>query len=253
MKGLASPSLLSTYSSERQPVGAQVVKIANESLRKHFRIWETLGVKAPGASLEERLVGITELNENSEKGRARRKELREAVLAMHHETHGLGTEMGQFYEGPAVYAADEPEPFKPIEKEAENAILHYESVTYLGSKLLHVWLNTLVPGKRVSTIDIAGKGAFGLFTGVGGQPWRSAAAKVGKALGIPITVMSIGWGQDWADPYDDWAMRRGIEEDGAILVRPDLFVAWRAQRCLKGEEGCLQKLGTVMKSILGLK
>jgi hypothetical protein len=229
------------------------VKIANDSLRKHFRIWETLGVKPPGASLEERLAGITELKEDSEKGRARRKELREAVLDIHHETHALGTEMGQFYEGPAVYAADEPEPFKPTGKEAEDAILHYESLTYPGRKLPHVWLNTYVPGKRVSTIDIAGKGAFCLFTGVGGQPWRSAAGKVGKTLGIPITAVSIGWGQDWNDPYNDWAMRRGIEEDGAILVRPDLFVGWRAQRCLKDEEVCLQKLGTVMKSILGLK
>jgi 2,4-dichlorophenol 6-monooxygenase len=35
-------------------------------------------------------------------------------------------------------------------------------------------------------------------------------------------------GGDLYDPRCAWVRHRGIESDGAILVRPDRFVAWRA-------------------------
>ena len=39
--------------------------------------------------------------------------------------------------------------------------------------------------------------------------------------------MTIGPGQDYEDPFGEWARASEIEDDGAILVRPDQFVAWR--------------------------
>jgi hypothetical protein len=48
--------------------------------------------------------------------------------------------------------------------------------------------------------------------------------------------------------YWDWARMREVEEDGCVLMRPDRFVAWRAQTMV---EGCGEKLLVVMKSILG--
>ncbi len=41
--GLASPSLLSTYSIKRQLVGQSVVLRANNGFRDHFNVWEALG------------------------------------------------------------------------------------------------------------------------------------------------------------------------------------------------------------------
>ena len=40
--------------------------------------------------------------------------------------------------------------------------------------------------------------------------------------------MVIGPGRDVTDLYFDWAKLRGVEEDGAVLVRPDKHVGWRA-------------------------
>ena len=34
---------------------------------------------------------------------------------------------------------------------------------------------------------------------------------------------------DYEDPFGDWARIRGVEDDGAVLVRPDQFVAWRSK------------------------
>ena len=50
-----------------------------------------------------------------------------------------------------------------------------------------------------------------------------------RELSLPIDVVSIGPGQDVEDPWFDWAELRGIEEDGCLLVRPDLHIALRVQ------------------------
>jgi hypothetical protein len=48
--------------------------------------------------------------------------------------------------------------------------------------------------------------------------------------------------------YLDWEEKAGVEEDGCVLVRPDLFVAWRAER--SGDE--VGRLLEVMRVILGV-
>ena len=40
--------------------------------------------------------------------------------------------------------------------------------------------------------------------------------------------MIIGPGREVTDIYYDWARVREIDEDGALLVRPDKFIAWRS-------------------------
>ncbi len=152
--------------------------------------------------------------------------------------------MNQRYTSEAVYLTDEkarpPLPADPV--------LEHEITTFPGSRLPHAWLNTKLPGKKFSTIDLAGHCSFCLLTGIGGEKWKAAAVKAGAALDIEIRAYSIGWNQDYEDVYFDWAERREIEEAGCVLVRPDRFVAWRSKIIISDPEA---KLLHVLKTILG--
>ncbi len=86
-----------------------------------------------------------------------------------------------------------------------------------GSRLPHVWINQ--DGHTVSTIDLAGS-AFAVLTGGRGDEWHEASAAI--AAERPDLDLR-------AHRVDGVAMEAcGITESGALLVRPDGFVAWRA-------------------------
>jgi hypothetical protein len=71
---------------------------------------------------------------------------------------------------------------------------------------------------------LAGHGVFCLLTGIGGDNWKAASQSVSRELGLEIRSHGIGWGQDYVDVYGDWEEKREVEEDGAILIRPDRFI-----------------------------
>jgi 2,4-dichlorophenol 6-monooxygenase len=52
---------------------------------------------------------------------------------------------------------------------------------------------------------------------------------------------------DLFDPRSMWASRREIEPNGAILVRPDRFVAWRS---ISGSEAPREELSDALGRIL---
>jgi hypothetical protein len=241
MKDKAYVSLLESYSLERQPVGASVIARANDGLRDHLPVWDALGMM--GSTLEIRKEQFAELSKATPAGKARREKLRIAIDGTAHEFHGVGVEMNQRYVSNAIYLADEaPRPPLP-----DDPVLHHEITTHPGSRLPHAWLNTRIPGKQISTIDLAGHCVFTLFTGVGGDEWKAAASMALTTLGIEVRVYSIGWMQDYEDVYSDWARRREIEEDGCVLVRPDRFVAWRSHSMMESPG---EKLTHVLKEIL---
>ncbi|KAF7905099.1 uncharacterized protein EAF01_005620 [Botrytis porri] len=241
LKGKAESGLLDSYTLERQPVGQSVITRANQGLRDHGPVWEALGMMDP--SVEIRREHFAELSQATPEGAARRARFQAAIEGTAHEFHAVGTEMNQRYESSAIVLADEkPRPALPADP-----VLEHEITTYPGSRLPHAWLNTRLPGKQFSTIDLAGHRQFCLFTGIGGEKWRAAAAKASEALGVEINVYSIGWKQDYEDVYFDWARRREVEESGCVLVRPDRFVAWRAMEMIDEPE---EKLMSVLKNIL---
>jgi putative polyketide hydroxylase len=96
-----------------------------------------------------------------------------------------------------------------------------------GTRVPHAWVHD--GGRRVSTLDLIGRG-FALLTGEDGAPWTEAGAAASAALGVPITVRRIGPAGDARDPDGAWAQATGLAADGALLVRPDDFVGWRAAR-----------------------
>ncbi|AEO59468.1 hypothetical protein MYCTH_2128527 [Thermothelomyces thermophilus ATCC 42464] len=246
MSGKAGPKLLESFSKERQPVGVDIITRANQGLRDHIHWQRTLGMLEP--DLNKRLEILAELDDPGEKGRKRRQEFQAAIETTTTEFHGLGIEMNQHYVSDAVYLADEAGP-PPALPEGACKVKTHQITTYPGRRLPHVWVNTRVPGKPISTIDLAGHGRFCLLTGPGGQAWKDAARSVSEALGVEMASYSIGWKQDYEDIYFDWAKKREVAEDGCVLVRPDRFVAWRCNGMIANPE---EKLRLVMRSVLGL-
>jgi putative polyketide hydroxylase len=84
-----------------------------------------------------------------------------------------------------------------------------------GTRTPHAWVRH--DGKRVSTLDLLGPG-FTVLTG--DERWRAPVTSVSAALGIPITMHCVG--------NDEWSATTGLAPEGALLVRPDDFVGWRA-------------------------
>lgn len=241
--GKAGPQILETFSPERQPVGRDVITRANQGLRDHMGWIQAIGMMDTDKDARTKIVA--EFDDPGPKGRKRRQDFQKGIEHTSTEFHGLGIEMNQRYESDAVYLEDEGPP-PPLPADAVKELL---ISTYPGKRLPHAWLNKRTPGKKFSTIDLAGHRRFCLLTGPGGQDWKTAAEKVSQALGVEIMAYSIGWNQDCEDVYFDWAKRREVEEDGCVLVRPDRFVAWRSKEMISDSDAKLEK---VMRKILAL-
>lgn len=91
-----------------------------------------------------------------------------------------------------------------------------------GSRLAHIRL--LRDGAIVSSLDLVGDG-FVLLAGPAGAAWVETASKLAQDSGVPLKAFRIG--ADFIDIDESFLTRTGLEQGGAILVRPDGFVSWR--------------------------
>ncbi len=240
LRGQAAPSLLDTYSVERAPVARQIVTRANKSSREFVQFFEVLGLL--DAEDEAQMAArIEERKANTPAGAAKRAALVEAMELKNYEFNAHGVELGQFYGSAAVVGdgSRRPEPTRDPE-------LYYEPSTVPGSRLPHAWVGDGT--YKVSTLDLAPMTRFTLLTGIAGEPWVAAAQQVAEKLGVPLGAVVIGPGRDVTDLYDDWARLREVEEEGALLVRPDKHIGWRSVRLPRDPEGALL---SALSSVLG--
>ncbi|CAL9364201.1 monooxygenase [Streptomyces sp. DH-12] len=127
----------------------------------------------------------------------------------------LNVALGYRYPSGAVLGADPAAPVVP-----ETLALNGEP----GSRAPHLWLDR--SGARVSTLDLYERSLVLLASPH--SPWLAAAAEVAAALPVPLDAYGVGEGADLVpEPDADWAGAHGVTPDGAVLVRPDGFVAWR--------------------------
>ncbi|KAH6642818.1 FAD binding domain-containing protein [Boeremia exigua] len=240
-KGWAGPGLLDTYSQERQPIGADLVRESNNQLRHNSNIWDVLGMVG---SREDGVKKLEELTQPTSAGSDRRERLHEVLEHKRQELESVGLAYNHWYTSSAVYLDDEESPRPTLEGDQ---IVEVQISTYPGSRLPHVWLDMSSRSNLISTLDLAGKGSFCLLFGVGGEAWRAAAQRISSATNIPIVSYGIGHGLDYMDIRRDWRSKRGVAETGCVLVRPDRFVAWRST----GQPGnCEEKLMHVLDKVL---
>ncbi|MGI5198258.1 FAD-dependent oxidoreductase [Streptomyces sp. CA-288835] len=240
LDGTASPSLLDTYSDERAPVGKQVVTRANQSIGETAPVFEALGGLAPQTA-EQLWRNIAARKDTTTEAEEQRARLREAIAFKTYEFNAHGVDLNQRYASAAIVPDGTPDP--GFERDPE---LHFQPSTRPGAKLPHAWITSGT--RNPSTLDLGGNGRFTLITGIGGEPWTEAARILGKEFGLEITTAVIGPGQEYEDPYGDWARLREIGDSGALLVRPDNHVAFR-RRDATGD--VTAALGDALRQILG--
>jgi 2,4-dichlorophenol 6-monooxygenase len=241
LDGKADPSLLETYDDERAPVGRQIVTRANKSIEEFGPIFDALGL-LDTTDPAQMVRNMEARKESTPGGAAQRAKLRDAIELKNYEFNAHGVELGQRYRSSAIASDGTPEPVPDRDPE-----LYYQPTTWPGARLPHCWLEH--EGRRVSTLDLAGKGRFALLTGIGGDAWTAAAARAAQELGIEVAAYVIGPGREVLDTYGDWARSSEVAEDGCVLVRPDAHVAWRSTTAVDDHAGEL--LG-VLRQILGL-
>jgi 2,4-dichlorophenol 6-monooxygenase len=232
LNGQASASLLESYSAERAPVAERIVKRANKSSREFVDLFVALGVTE--AETEQDMVRqIEERKANSAAGAAKRAALVKAMELKHYEFNAHGVELGQFYDSGAVVSDGTPRP-----EPARDPDLYYEASTVPGSHLPHAWVGD--HRGRLAMLDLAPYTRFTLITGITGEAWEDAAAKVAGELGVDLATVVIGPGREVTDLYYDWSRLREVDESGALLVRPDKHIGWRAATLPADPESALR-------------
>lgn len=96
-----------------------------------------------------------------------------------------------------------------------------------GSYAAHLVLEK--DGRQYSTRDLFGQ-QFILLTGQDGKLWCEAAREIARRLGLTLTAYCIGPNGDYLDVDGGWTSTYGVTTGGAVLVRPDGFIAWRVTK-----------------------
>jgi 2,4-dichlorophenol 6-monooxygenase len=238
LRGQAGPGLLETYSAERAPVASQITARANKSSREFVQFFEVLGLLEAKDSDEMR-EQIEERKASTPRGAAKRAALVKAMELKNYEFNAHGVEMGQFYQSMAIVSDGSPRPAPARDPE-----LYFEPTTVPGGRLPHAWVGDR--SRRLSTLDLAPYGQFTLFTGIAGEAWADAAARVSAELGVTVGSVIIGPGRPVTDLYYDWTRLREVEEEGALLIRPDKHVGWRSVSMPDDPAGALRAALTTL-------
>ncbi len=196
LNGWASAGLLASYEAERAPIARVMIDQMALNMRARVAI-NPPGNHSAGNQPESRYT-----MGRPESGRE----------------HGLI--FGVIYDSPVIV----PDGMPPVQ--AANPVTDYAPIAWPGRRAPHMWLEG--KGGRISTLDLFGPGLV-ILAGSSGREWSAAARDVSQTCGVPLTAYSIGPGGDFTCPDDRWKALYDLGDDGAVLVRPDGYVAWRSR------------------------
>ena len=218
LKGHAHDSLLDSYEAERRPVAAANVQWALMTFQNHQLTDAGIGLVRGNAELSR--ANFQRYFADNAEGRTRRARLAQIMEVQRMEWQAHDIELGYHYDVGAVVPDGTPTP------ERDPLGQTYVPTTRPGHRLPHAWLER--DGKQLSTLDLVQPGRFVLLTGSAASGWAAAAAAVGQRSGLPLDVVEISDQSAVRDSDRTWRHLRAVSSDGAILVRPDQHVGWRA-------------------------
>ena len=218
LKGQAHDSLLDSYEAERRPVAAANIQWALMTFQNHQLTDAGIGLVRGNAELS--MANFRRYFADNAEGRTRRARLAQIMEVQRMEWQAHDIELGYHYDDGAVMPDGTPTPQRdPLGQT-------YVPTTRPGHRLPHAWLER--DGKTLSTLDLVQPGRFALLTGSKASGWADAAAALSQSSGVPIDVVEISDQSPVRDTDRSWRHLRAVSADGAILVRPDQHVGWRA-------------------------
>jgi 2-polyprenyl-6-methoxyphenol hydroxylase-like FAD-dependent oxidoreductase len=181
INGVAAEDLLSTYETERRPVGALTVEQA-------YSRYVTRTATYLGATDYQPIIP------------------------------DLNIELGYIYRSASIVAdgtnGDEREHDDPRQTRGQP-----------GSRAPHLWVE--LDGRRVSTLDLFGR-HFVLLAAPRGGDWCGAARNAASHHdGLELESYCVD-GTELRALSGSFTDAYGLSDSGAVLVRPDGFVTWRA-------------------------
>lgn len=222
--GWAPPALLDTYEPERRPVAETNCHQSTANAFKMVHLFDALDLHPEATSAD--LAAVLD-------DPARRPTIDAAVEEQTTHFDMLGLQLGYVYgEGALARDADAPPP-APIQDPST-----FDPTAEVGARLPHGWL---ADGR--STLDLVHGDTLVLLTCGAHDAWAGALSA--RASSAPIHQVRLC--EDAAvDP--GWCARTALGTDGALLVRPDQHVAWRAQT-LPADPGAA--LTSALAAVLG--
>ncbi|GGQ26081.1 FAD-dependent oxidoreductase [Streptomyces mutabilis] len=157
----------------------------------------------------------------------------------------LNVALGYRYPQGAVVGADPATPVVPEGLDLTGAP---------GSRAPHLWLRPSGDGDaRVSTLDLYEDSLVLLSDAARPTGWHEAATRLAADLRVPLKSYRVGGTPEadlvQEDDDTDWARAHGVTRGGAVLVRPDGFVAWRSPGPAPDPESTLRQ---VVRTVLAL-
>ncbi|ALG10922.1 FAD-dependent monooxygenase [Kibdelosporangium phytohabitans] len=179
------------------------------------------GTAGPGLldtyDAERRPAGRLTVNQSAERTAARKDE----PGGDEEQLDELTVMFGYRYSSGAVIADSSAEPGTSADPRTPTGLP--------GTRAAHIAIDR--NGKRLSTVDLFGRG-FVLLAGEQGHEWIAAARALAASNELVLTAYRVGSRQsvpDLVDLDDRFPAVYGVAADGAVLVRPDGFVAWRGR------------------------
>ncbi|MFE0924228.1 FAD-dependent oxidoreductase [Streptomyces mutabilis] len=156
----------------------------------------------------------------------------------------LNVALGYRYPQGAVVGADPATPVVPEGLDLTGAP---------GSRAPHLWLRPSGGDARVSTLDLYEDSLVLLSDAAQPTGWHEAATLLAADLRVPLKSYRVGGTPEadlvQEDDDTDWARAHGVTRGGAVLIRPDGFVAWRSPGPAPHPESMLRQ---VVRTVLAL-
>lgn len=209
--------LLTSYDTERRPLGQRVGQSSLHNLRSHALVMDAaLGIKPEQSSSENRAAIMAYFDQSHPNHAARRSAVEQASKVLDLEFKAPGLELGWFY--PGLGGATEAD---HSSHSLEDGSLLSEIMlpsTVPGHNLPHVWIHKR--GRRLPIRDLIPLNKLLLLAD--DQPvWKLLETNMVNIQ----RVTKSDTDDSWSEPTGEW--ERLLSGYDAVLLRPDGIIAWR--------------------------